>query len=667
MKLISLTLKQFKGTESFSLVIDGQNATVYGQNGSGKSTLADAFLWLLTGKNSNGETLDPFPLDENGNRKHQGQEPAVEAEFSDNAGERFTLKRSLIEKWVKQTGHTERNYTGDETKCWIDGVPNKIGDYNNYVERVFASDSILRLLTNTAYFNTQIKKEERRKLLFETFGDMADSEILADTKELASLAAEVGKKTVDDYQKMVKERYTAACKQIELILVRIDEAAKSITDGLDKNAIEEKMASASGEISRLKNSETNDHDNVDHILGKELQSILNEISTKKSTWEQAMDKEATEHVKAYQTKIHVVQARVEEFSYAADSYSIKIKRGETRISELNADISAMRKKWAEKKQEWESKNAESFSDENVNCPTCGQSFPAEKISEMEENWNQHKAEHLAQISAYMGQAQERGKESAAELEKCKVALSDLKEKQDGVAEQLHEAAQSLKEAQEGYKPYEPDNARVEAHKAEINALEDKAATVKTKLEKLTVEDDSGSKEVQAQISVLESKLAEQQSLLAKVQLSEEVQKRINEYGVEQKNLGAVRDHAEKMLYLCDQFVRIKSEKITDNINRHFAITRFSLFETLKNGGLRQICEASVDGVDYGQLNKARQIAASIDIITTFSKAMGVSLPLFIDNSESVLTLYGVDTQDIQIIRLAVSEQDKTLMVQNENR
>ena len=50
---------------------------------------------------------------------------------------------------------------------------------------------------------------------------------------------------------------------------------------------------------------------------------------------------------------------------------------------------------------------------------------------------------------------------------------------------------------------------------------------------------------------------------------------------------------------------------------------------------------------------------SDDIINTLSMAYGVSVPLFIDNAESVTRL---ETSASQVIRLVVSENDKELRV-----
>jgi len=665
MKLISLALHQFKGIESFSLKVDGNNATVYGQNGTGKTTLADAYLWLLTGKNSAGETLDPFTVNEKGERKHQGQEPTVEAVFIAEDGEQITFKRSLVEKWVKKTGHTDRNYTGDESKFWIDGVPNKSGDYNSYIERTFATESVLRLLTNTGYFNTQIKKDDRRKLLFETFGDMADSEILADTEELTDLAAEIGKKNVVDYQKMIKEQYTTTCKQIELIPVRIDEAAKNITEGIDSDKAQADISTLNAEIANLREKLTDTSDNAVISLKRELLTLQREIETKNTERKREIADNVSEHERSFQSEIRDLKNRVDSLLHTAKTNDAHIMRSENRIKELNTEIANKRKSWNDKKSEWNAKNAETFNPDSTNCPTCGQTFPADKIAEMQSNWNEQKAANLSEISAYMEQIQAYGKTLAAELEECNTALAALKEQQNGTRAVYEEAVSNLNQAQANYKSYIVDPAKEEIHTVLINNLQMQIANIESKINTANQDTHPEKDSILQKISEREAHISELQADIAKANLSKESQNRIDEYEAEQKRLGTIRDHAEKMLYLCDRFTRIKSEKITGNINKHFQIVEFSLFEILKNGGMKQACETTIDGVEYSQLNKARQVAGSVDIIKTFAKALNVSFPLFIDNSESVLTLYGVDTQDIQIIRLAVSEHDKELRVERE--
>ena len=62
MKLLSLTLDNFKGAKHFDFRPDGHSVVVKAANGVGKTTLEDAYWWLLTGKNAEQSTdFDIYP------------------------------------------------------------------------------------------------------------------------------------------------------------------------------------------------------------------------------------------------------------------------------------------------------------------------------------------------------------------------------------------------------------------------------------------------------------------------------------------------------------------------------------------------------------------------------------------------------------------------------
>ncbi len=56
MTLKALNIEHFKGIKRFGITPNGANLSVTGRNKLGKTTIYDAFLWLLFGKNSAGET-----------------------------------------------------------------------------------------------------------------------------------------------------------------------------------------------------------------------------------------------------------------------------------------------------------------------------------------------------------------------------------------------------------------------------------------------------------------------------------------------------------------------------------------------------------------------------------------------------------------------------------
>lgn len=124
---------------------------------------------------------------------------------------------------------------------------------------------------------------------------------------------------------------------------------------------------------------------------------------------------------------------------------------------------------------------------------------------------------------------------------------------------------------------------------------------------------------------------------------------------------AISKMTEQMLYLLEEFIRFKLNKVSESINSHFKTVNFKLFEMQLNGGMKDCCECTVNGVPYSTLNSGHRIVAGLDIIHSLSELYGVSVPIFVDNAES-LNEFNVPDMDAQLILLSVSE-DKQLKVE----
>ena len=102
------------------------------------------------------------------------------------------------------------------------------------------------------------------------------------------------------------------------------------------------------------------------------------------------------------------------------------------------------------------------------------------------------------------------------------------------------------------------------------------------------------------------------------------------------------------------------------INSKFKNVRFRLFKQQINGGIIDDCEVMAKTgtgyMPYGTANNAARISAGLEIIRTFSRTWGLQMPVFVDNAESITRL---DTDGLQVIRLVVSEDDKTLRIEME--
>ena len=116
----------------------------------------------------------------------------------------------------------------------------------------------------------------------------------------------------------------------------------------------------------------------------------------------------------------------------------------------------------------------------------------------------------------------------------------------------------------------------------------------------------------------------------------------------------------------DDMVRITTPELAqDYIDRQiadkFQMARLVMFkDNITNDGAKECCEVQINGVPYHDLNNAKKMNIGLDIIQTLCRKYGVTMPVFIDNAESVTKL--IDT-DLQVIRLVVSAEDKKLRVE----
>ncbi len=81
-----------------------------------------------------------------------------------------------------------------------------------------------------------------------------------------------------------------------------------------------------------------------------------------------------------------------------------------------------------------------------------------------------------------------------------------------------------------------------------------------------------------------------------------------------------------------------------------------------NGGLKEVCEFTYNGVPYANISNSEQIKVGLRLIERLAKWKEVMLPVFVDNSESC-TEYP-DT-DFQLLKLEVSPTDAVLRTEVE--
>jgi len=658
--LQSLNLKNFKGIEDFSLILDGKNADIYGKNATGKSSIYNAFLFLLFGKDSfNRSDFNIKPQDEDGNERHH-LESIVEGILL-VGGKPLRLKRALMEKWTKVRGVEEKVFKGNETSYWVDDVPVKASEYALEINMII-KENIFKLLTNPLFFNTDGKGfgwQERRKILFEISGDLSDSDVIDSLvtigdKSMLDLQMVINSgRTIDNHKLVVAEKIKNSKSSMEGIPSRIDEQKRTIpTDVVDYTAIENTLTGHKTTLEGIESELATNANGANLYRQKQQQAFrLNDKIV-------ARKKELDDYSMA-----GLKMAIDEKSKLDGDKYRISLEvkglggKSESRLAELDA----IAKSIIELRDTWKEENVKQFvSPEGFNCPTCEQALPEgktqEKIDKLKANFDKNKAQVLASISKKGIDATERCEVINGEKVADDVVLSTLEASLNKTNERLAELEREIEVEQKqhgSFTDYE---------------LDEKYTTLTAELESLNTElnkpiEDTSS-EVLARRKETTELIEELNRTLNQKEVVEKAKVRIDELKAEESKLAGELSEYERQDSLIKQFTSAKVKMLEDSINNRFETVKFKLFDVLNDGTEKEVCKTLVNTngvwVEFDGANNGGKINAGLSIIQMLSEFYGVTCPIFVDNAESVTGFVEIKSQ---VIKLVVSEKDSVLRVE----
>ena len=644
MKLQRLQLTNFKGCHSFTLELDGNDMSIFGDNGTFKTTLFDAFSWLLFDKDSaNRKDFEIKTLGPEGEPIH-GLEHEVEGVL-EIGGRQLSLKKVYSENWTKKRGSLEREFTGHTTNYFLDGVPTKKNEYEATIASIVDEDAF-KLLTNPRHFNEVLHWQDRRKILLEVCGDLSDAEVIASDSKLAKLPEILNGRKLEDHRKVIAARRTTINKDIEMIPVRISEVQRGLPDAIDAPEIELE------DLKGKRNTKARELANLEAGGGvaekiKELRMIEAEILQLENAHRSLLNTEAQS------AKVELMKVEDE-----ADGLRRAIQNMQSEVAEKQNTVKRLEELIGTLRQDWKMVNAENFTfEQSENCPACGQSLPPEYLEAAREKalalFNSDKAERLGKITA-------NGKSTGAEVERLVHEVFELEQEIADAQPQLDVIAKQITDAQDKVSAIEA-GAPFQAHDDTYTKKQALKQTIETDIEKLKATNSGAVEALGLILSAIDTKIAECESAIAQIKQREVGLQRIEELKSEERTLAKEFEKLEGELYLTEQFVRTKVSLLEDRINSRFEMARFKLFNQLVNGGVEEVCETIYLGVPYSSaLNNSARINIGLDIINTLSEHFQFDAPIWIDNAEAVTQLLQTKGQQI---RLYVSEADKVLRIE----
>lgn len=666
--LKSLHLENFKGTKD-KIYEFGKTTRVSGMNRLGKSTIATAWFWLLTDKS--------YELVSNPNIRPDDVEecvPTVTAVLDVDSKE-ITIAKMQKRKVSKPDANGISKVTFTNT-YEINSVPKTERDFKADLEELGLIVDNFLVCSHPDVFTGQ-KQADMRKVLFKMASTKTDAEIAATSEDTADVAKLLESYKFEEIEAMNNASKKKAVEQLDAIPNQIIGLEKAKVDvdvaeqELAKADLEQKLAGVDQKIAGASNA-------VESLRQEEMQ-----LQFDMSGIAQTMSIELSK-------KRSSTDGLICDCNYEIDRIRALISGKEKQIV---ANTKAIAAADVERKKLGEQYNAEKiktfdeapylfdeskwvFDESTTVCSLCGQTLPAEKIEQLKADFESRKEKARVDAarkldsakSDFVIQRESNLEEIKAEgfakknlIEELTKKNADLNAEIDTLKKQEQEAAVRKEELSKQLAeiPEEADYTQNEEY-VKLNARHNE---VLAEIERLQAADDA---EIVTSLKIekadLNSQLEEVNKIIAQAANNVRIDEQIADMQQKQREYEQVKADAEKILHQLKEVSKRKNELLVEEINQHFGIVSWKLFDYQKNGEYKEVCVPMVDGKEFGvTTNTGREIQAKLDICNSFQKFFDMYVPIFLDGAESLNDEY-IPAVDTQLILLTVTE-DKQLKVE----
>ena len=609
------------------------------KNGVGKSTIATAYLWCLF--NCDYELKDnPVVRREADGVSVDDMDVSVELVL-DVDGKEVTMK-----KVQKRTYSKDGSSYKDDNAYFVNDVRKNLKDFNAYLD---IDMSVFKMCSNINAFLNQ-KPAEMREYLFSLVENVTDLDIARSKAELAELVPLLEKYTTEELSAMNKATKAKITKDLPILDGQIKEKERDIQikQDTDVSDLELHRNSLKEQISNCIANQT-DTDKMLAEYDKASADIL-DLKFKQSDMVRKANEENIKARREIEDKISDKKFLIKQTEKTIGETESCIELSKKTIESITGYLNVERKKWTEE-------NNRQFDENSLICPYCGNEYSEDKKEQLRADFKKHKADTLKAIT-------DNGNLYADRLSKEKKTLADLEaelpEHEESLG-MLNTAIEVLTE-QLTELPQEIDITDSEEYKALANEIAEKEQAIHKANDILAVK-----AELKAQESELRQQLSECERKIAESN-TEKDEQRLEELRAEQRTQEQNKANAEKILDLLDELDKAKNETLSDSINSHFSLVKWKLFELNKSGGYKSVCIPTVDGKSIltTMSNKGNRILGRVDICNSIQKISGMSVPIILDDSESLDNTNQkkvAEMVDSQLIMLVVDDSEKLEIVE----
>ena len=606
-------------------------------NGIGKSTIANAYMWLFF--NCDYELRDNQTVRREVDGKTIDDTDVSVTAVIDMDGKEITAK-----KVQKRTYSKDGTSYKDDNKYFINDVPKTLKDFNAYFE---LDMNVWKMCTSVNAFLSQ-KPSDMRSYLFSLVSEVTDVQVASSNKDLKELVPLLEKYKAEELLAMNKATKSNVSKELPILDGQIMEKERDIQikSDIDVSDLELLRNSLKEQIKANTEKQTN----ADRMM-EECSKVQDEIMKLKFDLSGLQNK-ANEELISASAEISKTISDVMNIKRATETYISEAKR---QIANCKDNVDILNRKRNSYAEEWKSVNSEQFNEDTTICPTCGRKLATSKITSLRNDFESNKKIRLDDITS-------KGMDCKSQIDNNNDRINELEVELDKLQIQLDEAENRLEELNKkaDSQPTFVDISDTEEYKA----IQDNIAEKEEYANKLSSGDIRA--ELKAQENDLRQQLADCEGEIAKSDTAAD-EERLSELKKKKLDMEQSKTDCEKILDLLDELDKTKNELLTDQINSHFSLVQWKLFDNAKNGNYKSVCIPMLDGKSIltTMSNKGNRILGRIDICKSIQKISGINCPIWLDDGENLDAANRsnvADMVDSQLIMLLVND-NKELKVE----
>lgn len=627
-----LTIKNFRNINELEINFNNDVTEIMASNGKGKTNTLSSIMWCLFGKNINDDklfTISPIIDGEEDNSINTVVKMVINGNY---VIERSYCKRVTTLKTGYVIDDKEQLVSVSQTQLKQELVENLVD------EETFKSLSNINYIPNLHW-------KDLKKLIFDLIGDIKDEEILL-RDDFALIEEYITKFGIDQTQKLLNE----TDKDLNDDIKRLETEYQTLIN------TKEKYVSTEEQNKELENRKLE----IEKLLyANQEQNAINNKSKEEYNFKKDRISNLEYEISKIKNDITFNESNIEDYKklYVQNGFDVEILRSND-IGKLEYKLKTLKDSLFDKNM-WLDKykvelgyikfngnelKLKEVKVENSTCSACGQSLPEEMINSTLNKLKEQRDTQLKELKGNYDECKDKIVTYEREIEDINKEIENTNKEIEVIKTKVYETVDETdKQKQLRVAKEEKELLNVELNK-KVLLIENDLKLLKEDFDKLeepkdlTIEDNTNLK---LELNDINSKLATSITLS---KISEDIESTL-------KNLNTKKDkkviNKDKLLQVV-KFNNVKADLLKQKVRSYFDLVEFKTKEFTNDGVEQETFKICNDkGIEWKDINTGHKILLGIDLLKGIQKAKEISIPLIIDNAETVTN--DISVKDTQII------------------